>query len=227
MKRMSVLIQNGSDMFGPGTDLIISLVAVMLIMFSLKSIINIEIIRKNQLEVVKKISKTFMCKNEITSNKLESEYEIITSSGLIKIIHNVKLQKFTFGSNILFAFDSSTLNNAGKEVLRKVFNVFQNKLDNIVEIQIQGHADIVGDDNYNLELAADRAVSVYKFFQKDLKFKPEEQVMSITSFGKYMPVMRTKDKKYSKELLKDHNSGKYKSLNRRIEILLFYDEKKL
>ncbi|MEK8016137.1 MAG: OmpA family protein [Candidatus Parabeggiatoa sp.] len=106
-----------------------------------------------------------------------------------------------------------------------VCKIFKGKLGAIQEIQIQGHADPQQSRNFssNLELAAHRAIEVFKHFQK-LGIDPTRHIMSATSFGEYKPVQRQySDMAYNNNRLKrDNNTQKKRKKNRRIEVVLIY-----
>ena len=136
------------------------------------------------------------------------------------------LQRYSFSDRILFEPDKFLLSDDGKETLLTVGRQIKYNLNNISEIQIQGHADpdppaFVPS---NLHLAALRAIEVFQFLQKKIRIDPAKYLMSATSFGEYKPVQRLDgDSTYTPEKLKKHNSTKaLKAQNRRMEILLFY-----
>jgi flagellar motor protein MotB len=230
MRKLNSLTQNSTDMFGPGTDLIVSLVAVLMIMFALQDTVNFKLVRQNQLKVMKEIAAIY---NSIPIPALEQEdtYFIFTDlrkENKIVIQNDATLQRISFGSDILFDSGKAELKDKGKEILIKFSSVFSNgkKLGLIKEIQIQGHADTDPLYNYkggNLGLAADRAIAVFDQFQS-LNINPNAYVISITSFGEHMPVERLReDLGYNSGKLQKHNATeKQKNLNRRIEIVLNY-----
>ena len=78
------------------------------------------------------------------------------------------LQRYSFSDRILFEPDKFLLSDDGKETLLTVGRQIKYNLNNISEIQIQGHADpdppaFVPS---NLHLAALRAIEVFQFLQK-------------------------------------------------------------
>jgi flagellar motor protein MotB len=230
MRRLHTLAGDTVEIFGPGTDLIVSLVAVLMIMFAVQDIINFKQVRQNQEKIVNEIAATFRTR----AVKIKADtYEIIDPQrrGKIIIKNDATLQRFSFGSDILFESGKAVLRDRGKEILEKFAKAFKNKkkLGIIKEIQIQGHADIepvVDDRDWgNLQLAADRALEVYKHL-KQFNINPYEYVMSATSFGEYMPVERKyEDNSYSMAKLEYHNNNQKKmDLNRRIEIVLIYSK---
>jgi len=230
MRKLNSLTQNSTDMFGPGTDLIVSLVAVLMIMFALQDIVNFKLVKQNQVKVMKEIGAIYNS-TPVPALEKEDTYFIFTDlqkENKIVIQNDATLQRISFGSDILFDSGKAELKGKGKEILGKFSSVFNNrkKLRLIKEIQIQGHADTDPIYNYkggNLGLAADRAIAVFDHFQS-LKIDPNAYVMSITSFGEHMPVEREyEDIEYNEIKLQKHNAAeKQKNLNRRIEIVLIY-----
>ena len=145
----------------------------------------------------------------------------------ILIRNEATLQRYSFSDRILFRRNKYDLNEEGKRTLRVVGEEIKKNLKDIKEIQIQGHADPdrpAGDYFFNLDLAASRAIEVYKFLQRSIRIDPATHLMSATSFGEYKPVQRsTDDSTYNRQkLMQDNSTRALKAKNRRIEILLFY-----
>jgi len=86
--------------------------------------------------------------------------------------------------SLVFAYNSYTLKPEAKELLTQLANAFERVLENddirenIDAISIEGHADSVGDADYNRELSARRATEVVNFM-----FKANPNLES--SYGKY------------------------------------------
>jgi len=74
-----------------------------------------------------------------------------------------------------------------------------------------------------LELAAHRAIEVFKHFQA-LGIDLTRHIMSATSFGEYKPVQRQGSDMYynSRKLKRDNNASKKREKNRKIEVVLIY-----
>ena len=145
----------------------------------------------------------------------------------IQIQNEATLQRYSFSDRILFRRNKYDLNAEGKRTLRVVGHEIKKNLKDIKEIQIQGHADPdrpADDYFFNLDLAASRAIEVYKFLQRSIRIDPARHLMSATSFGEYKPVQRlTDDSTYNRQkLMQDNSTRALKAKNRRIEILLFY-----
>ncbi|MCY4568783.1 MAG: OmpA family protein [Candidatus Poribacteria bacterium] len=145
----------------------------------------------------------------------------------IQIQNEQKLQRYSFSDRILFRRNKYDLNEEGMRTLRFVGSKIEENLKDITEIQIQGHADPDRPANepfFNLDLAASRAIEVYKFLKRSIRIDPASHLMSATSFGEYKPVQRsTDDSTYNRQkLMQDNSTRALKAKNRRIEILLFY-----
>ena len=86
--------------------------------------------------------------------------------------------------NIYFEFDSYKLDPKSKSELEVMAEFFRN---NNVKVQIEGHADLVGSDSYNLEISTDRARAVYNYLI-NLGVKPS--LLSFKGFGSSRPVTK-------------------------------------
>jgi outer membrane protein OmpA-like peptidoglycan-associated protein len=65
-------------------------------------------------------------------------------------------------NNIFFGFDKAELQTSSFPELERILKLL--KADKIKKIEVSGHTDSKGEDNYNLLLSKKRAASVYKFF---------------------------------------------------------------
>ena len=224
------------ELFGPGTDLLISLLAILIMVLAIY--LNnyraqeaiLEKIKEEQLEIVEEIAYKYQSLIDTTlgENVFGISTNSVTQNDII-IYNEITIQRITFGSNILFESDSINLKNDGKNDLLSVGETIKNRLNSIKEIQIQGHADPRSSKlfNSNLELAAHRAISVFAFFQDEpLSIDPAKYLMSISSFGEYKPVDRNfQDGLYNIDKIYSSNSTiELQNRNRRIEIVLIYRE---
>lgn len=215
------------------TDLMLSLVLVVLIiLFVVSKMIaagseNLDRARDSQKMISTQIHEQIGNRYTISvisdKDTLQSNQEAKESKSDITIINKLDRQTITFSDKVLFDTNESTLKPAGTEVLSVVGPVVKSNLANISEIQIQGHADISGGDDENLQLASERAMSVYKFLQNNVGINPAEYLMSATSFSKYKPVGREAGLDYNlAQLQQDNRTKEMMARNRRIEIVLFY-----
>lgn len=215
------------------TDLMLSLVLVVLIiLFVVSKMIaagseNLDKARDSQKAIQTQIQEQIGGNYTIAviSDKTNEETaeQMKNNKADITIIDKLDRQTITFSDKILFDSGKSELKPAGYDVLKVVGPVVAANLDNISEIQIQGHADIEDTDDYNLLLASNRAIAVYKFLQAAVGIDPANYLMSITSFGKYKPVGREAGQSFSRQKLESANiDAAARAKNRRIEIVLFY-----
>ena len=180
------------SLMGPGTDLIISLVAVLVAMISiskasfqqkekefdqlkakLDTLVKVEDIMKqdslikqvkeDQKEIINGIAAKY--NSTPKQNPLTGVWKIPIYQGqdTITIYNDVTLQRIRFGNKILFKTGDDVLQFAGQQVIKNVAQVLFKKSRKFKEIQIQGHADTVGVENENLALASRRAIAVYNF----------------------------------------------------------------
>ena len=183
-------------------------------------------VKEKQKKIIEAIAKAYGTDYEEVEND-SFKIRLEDDGGTEILIRNeATLQRYSFSDRILFEPDRYDLNQRGKKTLQIVGRQIKNNLENISEIQIQGHAD-PDPPAYvpsNLHLGALRAIEVYKFLQKTIRIDPAKHLMSATSFGEYKPVQRSvQDSTYTLQKLTQHNrTRKLKTKNRRMEILLIY-----
>lgn len=219
------------------TDLMLSFVLVVLIvLFVVSKMIaagteNLDRARQSQqkiqTQIEQGINKQYKVLTLSDRDGTDINKEMTNHPADVYIINKLDRQTITFSDKVLFDSGQSDIKPAGYEILNVVGPILANNLDNIGEIQIQGHADISFEDDFNLQLAANRAIAVYKFLQVNVGIDPSQYLMSATSFGKYKPVGREAGSKYNYEKLQEANSDEaLMARNRRIEIVLFYKNQK-
>lgn len=243
MKGLTDSVSEDTGGFGPITDLIISVVAVLIIMLalfaertkameteyqqlkdhSLKAANELLKIERSQKEIIRQLASKYNTQaREIQSNV----FEIQTPGGKgaeIIVENDLSRQRITFGNQILFDVNSDFIKPAGSDVLRRVGEVIKHKIELIEEIQVQGHADNIQPATFksNLDLAAARSIAVFRNLQYSAGIDPASSLMSIASFGEFMPVQRKAGSSFSKSELNASNLNEYlRSRNRRIEIVL-------
>ncbi len=110
-------------------------------------------------------------------------------------------------SNILFGFDSSVLSSEAKTNLDKMVSVFQTYPD--TNIEVQGHTDSKGSENYNMKLSERRAAAVSNYILS--KGIPSSRV-NIVGYGETAP-------KY------ENSTTDGMAKNRRVEFMITANEK--
>ena len=112
-----------------------------------------------------------------------------------------------FNSNILFGFDKSGLTYEAKSNLNKLVSVLNSYPD--TDIELQGHTDSKGSENYNRNLSVERASAVSSYLSSE---GIRSNRVSIRGFGEELP-------KY------DNDTENGRAQNRRVEFLITANEK--
>ena len=112
-----------------------------------------------------------------------------------------------FSNNVLFGFDMSNLSNDAKNNLNKLIKVLDTYPD--TDIEIQGHTDSKGSQEYNYNLSQQRASAVSDYLVSN---SIAGRRLTVLGFGENSP-------KY----LNDTESGR--AQNRRVEFLITANEK--
>lgn len=236
-----------SGVFGPGTDLVVSLAAVLMLLLAMKSLIHrddlaelrdikfqvkqndilIKKVRDNQEQFVDRMAEAFGRKaKEIGKGKHVYGLDIDhTPEADIVFYGEAHRQRITFGGHLLFKPDEIELNRTGGIILTNLNRSLEGQEGLIREIHIEGHADTSRTEIHktNLNLAALRAMTVFSELVR-LGIDPYQTIMSATSYGEYLSVNRFRsDESYSKAMVeRDNLGGGQKERNRRIEVLLVY-----
>ncbi len=112
-----------------------------------------------------------------------------------------------FNSNILFGFDKSGLTYEAKSNLNKLVSVLNSYPD--TDIELQGHTDSKGSENYNRNLSVERASAVSSYLSSE---GIRSNRVSIRGFGEELP-------KY------DNDTENGRAQNRRVEFLITANDK--
>lgn len=226
-----------TGMFGPETDLLISLAALLILFISIekkKSVDETKSVRKEMISLIKNIAGA----DSVNINK-SLEVNIDTNKFMIPLLltqdyvvpleveNSHYTQRFTFGETALFEKGSSKLEIRGFEVLNKLARKICEKGYYIEEIKIDGHASVDGDDIFNLELAGSRANEIFKYLLKlstDKSngnafscFNPSIKLMSAASYGEYKSIGRERGMPLNVDEARRHLNE-----NRRVELILTY-----
>ncbi len=119
-------------------------------------------------------------------SKKDNKYEIPAEI-------DFRLQKIQIGKpynleDIFFATDSDQLIPESTEIVESFFE-FMNE-NSSINIEIQGHTDNIGTDEYNLDLSQRRAETVYKYLlNKGISAKR----MTFNGYGESMPIADNSD----------------------------------
>jgi OmpA-OmpF porin, OOP family len=99
------------------------------------------------------------------------------------LLHKIERGKSVNLNNLFFDFDKFELRDKSKTELNKIISFLHAYPE--LKIEIEGHTDNVGSDEYNLNLSKQRALSVYTYL---LKSGIPEQRLSFKGYGKNNPI---------------------------------------
>lgn len=127
---------------------------------------------------------------------------IASLDDLLDLPPNILLSKKTMlPSDLLFEFNKSELRESAKVGLMKIALLMDRNPD--LYCWIEGHTDLVGGDEFNLELSIRRAQAVKSYLVESLRM--DESKISTRGFGRYEPLVIEGD-------------TEAQSVNRRVEI---------
>ncbi|EOD01896.1 OmpA family protein [Caldisalinibacter kiritimatiensis] len=151
---------------------------------------------------------------EKVKNSVEEELGKTNSDGeqLVSIADNGNI---VINESLVFDYNSYKIKSEGKELLDQLAVAFENVLEdedirkNIDAINIQGHADKMGDPEYNRELSAKRATTVVNYLMKTNNTLEEKygRYFMASGFSNLRPIT-------------SGNTEEERAKNRRIEISL-------
>lgn len=245
MRKLEDLMSGHADVFGPGTDLVVSMAAVLILVLAIQTSlhqkelenlrveseanVDLRVVEENQRRFVEEVAAQFPNSVTVSLDPDVIRLDIGADGSWDIVFHSqATRQRVTFGGHILFDPDGIELNENGRSVVTHFGRALIVHLDAIQEIHIEGHADITPTRyGSNLELGALRAISVFSELQA-LGISPYATVMSATSFGEFMSVQRFKagllrSRGYTEEQVwRDNETDEQKQLNRRMEVELVY-----
>jgi outer membrane protein OmpA-like peptidoglycan-associated protein len=122
-----------------------------------------------------------------------------------EVLYETDLNKLKQGipvilENVNFKFDSYNLLPASEEILKTLLTYLGNNPE--IKINIEGHTDDIGTEQYNDELSINRARSVNNWL---INKGINSARLSFTGFGKSSPIFSEKDEEH-------------RALNRRVEV---------
>ena len=167
---------------------------------------NLTQIRKKLIRVEEKIR----LQNQVFKD-LKNQFRRSIKKRLIKILRKEQRVVIRISSNILFRSGRAKVRKGGKSLLKRIASVIKRYSNR--EIQVQGHTDNVQIKGQlaetwetNWELSTARATSVLRYLVEIGDVDPRNS--SAAGLGEFNPIATNK-------------SNKGKSLNRRIEIVIF------
>jgi len=113
-------------------------------------------------------------------------------------------EKFTLAAEALFDHDKSVLKQAGKDAIHALDNKIKSKGATVVDIDVIGHTDSDGSEEYNQALSIRRANSVKDFMTSGAE-GIDASIIDVSGKGELSPVA-------------DNRTREGRALNRRVEI---------
>jgi OOP family OmpA-OmpF porin len=111
-------------------------------------------------------------------------------------------ESFTLAAEALFGHDKSVLRQAGKDALHAMDEKIKSKGATVVDIDVVGHTDSDGSEEYNQALSVRRATSVKNFMVSE---GINAGIIDVSGKGELSPVA-------------DNRTPEGRALNRRVEI---------
>lgn len=214
---MNLGVRNGStfNIWACFTDVAISMLLILIFFILLQFIVNSKAISRIRMEK----------KQNIMKRAFERRFSKEISEGEMRIVIDGNLQRFTFSDQVLFDSGEAVLKQSGREILATVGILLRahrymrdeegRRQELYKSIQINGHTDNVPiqTDRFpsNWELSSARAMAVLRFFEDESHI--DSSVMLATGYGEYHPVA-------------SNQTPQGRALNRRIEVVLVYSEKR-
>lgn len=136
-----------------------------------------------------------------------ARFKILMMAAFVMSTLTVLAQQKT--ENILFDYDAYTLKKSEQEKLKQISQlVSENK---VVKINISGHTDSDGSDNYNNKLSKQRAETIYNFLASN---GIDRDILNINYFGENRPIS-------------SNATADGMQQNRRVEISIEYTKDKI
>jgi outer membrane protein OmpA-like peptidoglycan-associated protein len=111
-------------------------------------------------------------------------------------------------SDVLFDFNKASLKPGAREKLSKLAGILL-AYPGVYHMEIEGHTDSVGSDDYNQKLSEDRAASVRDYLAQE--GVPSAKIIAVRGFGKTKPVTT-------------NDTAEGRQMNRRVEIVIADNE---
>lgn len=136
---------------------------------------------------------------QVVENQLKSMLQAQNMENMMSVVKTDKGLSVRILDSALFDVGRSELKKEAKPILDSILNIVK---DSPYYINVEGHTDDTGSDEFNWRLSTDRALSVVKYFV-DSDFNPVK--LSASGYGKHHPII-------------PNFTEKNRRMNRRVEI---------
>lgn len=121
----------------------------------------------------------------------------------------IQYEKISFSATALFDFDKAVLKPAGKAELQKLGQYIMGQGVQVVDINVIGHTDSIGTEEYNQKLSERRAMAVKDFLVSE---GVKGSIIDVSGEGEGSPVA-------------DNGTNEGRALNRRVEVHVGAEQK--
>ena len=115
--------------------------------------------------------------------------------------------KVTTLRGVQFDFNKAVLRDDGKKILSEDIELL--KKDKSLHVSIEGHCDIIGNDDYNQKLSEKRAFAVANFLEQS---GIDKSRLKVVGWGRKKPLV-------------PNDTDANRALNRRVEIIIIRGDK--
>lgn len=223
--------------FGPGFDLIVGLLAVVLVALQLSRVsLATALGGDTDLTYVSHSKEAFLrrlcteagrtgCAFERDPGAEPARIDMSLPDGRMTRIEVAEIgtnQTLRIGNEVLFESGQATLKPGGRAALERVIRAVWSCRGLLREVQVQGHADRQNLYRHggNLQLASDRAIVVYREFQRQ-GVDPRLLLLSAATYDSFKPTDREPGQSYDWSAW-EVQSGENLRNNRRVEFHLIY-----
>jgi OOP family OmpA-OmpF porin len=119
-------------------------------------------------------------------------------------------EKVTISATALFDFDSDVLKDEGKAAIEDLSDSIKSKGGSVVDVDVVGHTDSTGPEEYNEQLSLRRATSVKNYMVEQ---GVDAGIIDVSGKGETMPIA-------------DNGTREGRAQNRRVEINVGADVQK-
>lgn len=222
----------GDEGFGPGTDFVVSIVSILMVMLTLLRLTSFSVSSNVDVDHLLEGKRSFWmsivdtCTKDIS--KIEREHgtnrRVVTCRGIrFHAEDRLTFEIFSFGSNVLFSSNEDNITERGAKFLKLFGGILASQHLNILELQIIGHTDWLGSSGNNFDLGWQRAKAVYDFLIEQGLIDPKKVLASIASYGEHNPYDRDQtNKSFSSGLHLSSREENKRMIDRRIEIKIYY-----
>lgn len=210
--------------YGPGTDLIVALLAVVLVLLQLSraslgslggGVVDLQYVSRS-----KDALRRELCLAVDGASRACSPNALVAESAF-EIVDVAANQTLRFDQSVLFRQSASELTQDGRMLLGKVIQALSRCQGVLREVQVQGHTDETGGEVPNVLLGHQRAMEVWKLLSVN-NLDRHQVLFSVASYGRAKPVDWSPKEAEGPARFEVGTDSPRLARNRRVELLLIY-----